>query len=792
LREVFVVPEGSQYPDQTAALAPKPSSPSASSPRSDGGSAFPVVGVGASAGGLEACKKLVEATPPGCGMAFILVQHLDPSHESMMVELLSGHTSLSVRQAADGMLIEPDNLYVIPPGAYLSVSEGALLVSAPTARHGARMAFDFLLNSMAEQLGKRAVAVVLSGTGSDGAAGLKAVKGKGGLVIAQEPAEAGYDGMPRSAIATGLVDLVLLASQIAVAIARHSQHNGLINPPTNPLPEGAARSALSRIIDLLLTKTAHDFRLYKRGTLQRRVERRMSMAKIKIQDLEGYLEYLGSDADELELLAKDLLINVTSFFRDPKVFDLLEKKIIPELVSAPTLDQPLRVWVAGCSTGEETYSLTMLLLEEIASSKAKIKLQVLASDIDTDAVATAREGLYPKAIEADVSPARLAKFFTREATGYRVSQQVRACVVFTVQDVLSDPPFSRIDLVSCRNLLIYLQPEAQAKAIGLFHFALRPAGILLLGSSETIADIKGRFEVISKPARLYRQVGRYRPGDLHFPMASGEVRNPSRRGGDLISTRPALHAALCQRLVLDKYAPAAVLVDLKHNCLFSVGPIGQYFELAVGFPNHDLLSVARPEVRPKLRTALQRAAGGKSRIVVTGGEILRDAVAAPFSISVEPVASDGEDLLLVCFIEEPKPETRRHPSRASAAGDGSRILELEQELEGTQKKLRNAIDELEASGEEQKAVNEEALSVNEEFQATNEELVASKEELQSLNEELTALNTQIQETLERQRTTSNDLQNVLQHGRRHALSGSRSQYPLFHPRNQIDLQRDPW
>jgi two-component system CheB/CheR fusion protein len=594
-----------------------------------------------------------------------------------------------------------------------------------------------------------------------GTAGLKAVKDKGGLVIVQEPAEAGYDGMPRSAIVTGLVDLVLPASRIAIAIMRHSQEHGLTSAISNDLPKGAGRSALSRIIDLLLTKTAHDFRLYKRGTLQRRVERRMSMAKIKVQNLDGYLEYLGSDTDELKLLAKDLLINVTSFFRDPKVFDLLEKKTIPELVSASTQDQPLRVWVAGCSSGEETYSLTMLLLEQIARSKAKIKLQVFASDIDTDAVATAREGLYPKTIEAVVSPTRLAKFFIKEAADYRVSPQLRSCVVFTVQDVLSDPPFSRIDLVSCRNLLIYLLPEAQAKAIGLFHFALRPHGVLLLGSSEMIADIEGRFEVISKPARLYRQIGRSRPGELHFPKALGYARNPAQRGGDQTSTRPALHAALCERLVLDKYAPAAVLIDQKHDCLFSVGPIGRYLELAVGFPNHDLLSVARPEVRPKLRTALQQARRERIRIIVAGGEMLRDAAAVRFSISVEPVASNGEDLLLVCFTEEPKPETRQWRSRAPAAGDGSRILKLQQELEDTQKKLGNAIHELEASSEEQKAVNEEALSVNEEFQATNEELVASKEELQSLNEELTALNTQIQETLERQRTTSNDLQNVL-------------------------------
>jgi two-component system CheB/CheR fusion protein len=722
---------------------------------------FPIVGIGASAGGLDACKALVEAVQAGSGIAFILVQHLDPSHESMMVELLAGHTSLNVRQAAGGMLVEPDNLYVIAPGTYLSVDDGALVVSQPTERHGARLPFDFLLNSMAERLEGRAVAVVLSGTGADGAAGLKAVKDRGGLVIAQEPAEAEYDGMPRSAIATGLVDLVLPASQIAAAIARHSQGLGLIDPLSDPLPEAATRSALTRIVDLLLTKTAHDFRLYKPGTLERRIERRMAMAAIKIQDLEAYLAFLGSDAGELELLAKDLLINVTSFFRDPKVFDLIESEIIPDLVDASAPDQTLRVWVPGCSTGEEAYSLTMLLLERIKASKARTKLQVFASDIDADAVASARDGLYPKTIEANISPARLAEFFTKEETGYRISTLLRASVVFTVQDVLSDPPFSRIDLVSCRNLLIYLRPEAQAKLIGLFHFALRPGGVLLLGSSETIPDIEGRFEIVSKPARLYRQVGRSRPGDLHFPILSGDARNPSRRGADQAAARPALHAALCQRLVLDKYAPAAVLIDHKHNCLYSVGPISRYLELAVGFPNHDLVSVARPQVRPKLRAALQRAAQEKTRVVVAGVEMVRDAAAAPFSIAVEPVESDGENLLLVCFIEEPKPEARPRRSHPMATGEGARIRQLEEELEGARKELRDSVHEQESSNEEQKAVNEEALSVNEEFQATNEELVASKEELQSLNEELTALNAQVQETLERQRTTSNDLQNVL-------------------------------
>ncbi|HLG88992.1 MAG TPA: chemotaxis protein CheB, partial [Alphaproteobacteria bacterium] len=438
-----------------------------------GSNDFPVVGIGASAGGLDACGKLMDALPAGNGMAFILVQHLDPTHESMMVDLLAGHTAMTVRQAEDGMAIEHDHLYVIPPATYLSVVGGALRLSQPQARHGARLPFDFLLHSLADEYGSRAVCVILSGTGADGSLGLKAVKGKGGLVIAQEPADAGYDGMPRSAIATGSVDLVLPVDKIAEALVDFNRRRSGAQDQNGRSPQDPAQDCLPEIIDLLRTRTTHDFTLYKPGTLARRIERRMAMAAIEGDHMDRYLEILRTDANELEVLAKDLLINVTSFFRDPKVFDFLAETIIPELVRSRSPDHPLRIWIAGCSTGEETYSLTMLFLEELAKTDVSIKLQVFASDVDPDAVASAREGLYPESIEADVSPARLARFFSKEGHSYRVLPDLRGAVVFTVQDVLADPPFSRLDLVSCRNLLIYLRPEAQAKVVSIFHFALR-------------------------------------------------------------------------------------------------------------------------------------------------------------------------------------------------------------------------------------------------------------------------------------------------------------------------------
>ena len=346
----------------------------------------------------------MDALPAGNGMAFILVQHLDPTHESMMVDLLAGHTSMDVRQATDGMPIEPEHLYVIPPGAYLSVGNGALRLSHPWARHGARLPFDFLLHSLVAEYGARAVCVILSGTGADGSLGLKAVKQRGGLVIAQDPDEAGYDGMPRSAILTGAVDLVLPVAEIPDALVEYDRRMALTGALDGSIPQDKARDRLPAIIDLLRTKTAHDFTLYKPGTLQRRVDRRMAAA-IETDDMDRYLDLLRSDPYELDLLAKDLLINVTSFFRDPKVFDLLAEKIVPDLVRSHAPDNPLRIWIAGCSTGEEAYSHAMLFREQIVATNRNVKLQVFASDIDPEAIAAAREGLYPETIEADVSPA---------------------------------------------------------------------------------------------------------------------------------------------------------------------------------------------------------------------------------------------------------------------------------------------------------------------------------------------------------------------------------------------------
>ena len=692
-------------------------------------------------------------------MAFIIVQHLDPSHNSMMVDLLAGHTSMPVLLVTDGMRIEREHVYVIPPGVYLSADEkGAMRLSKPQVRHGARLPFDFLLNSLAREHGARTVCVVLSGTGADGSLGLKAVKESGGLVIAQDIAEADYDGMPRSAIATGAVDLVLRTAKIAEALVAREQGHVFVPERKKSSAQRSVEDLLPDIIALLRTKTVHDFALYKHGTLERRVERRIALAGVKTAA--KYLDLLLRDANERDQLSRDLLINVTGFFRDAAVFDFLAKSVIHDLVRDHPPDRPLRIWVAGCSSGEETYSLAMLFREQIDASKRDVKLQIFASDVDPDAVASAREGLYPDSIEADVSAKRLAQFFAKEDRFYRISAELRSSVVFSVHDVLADPPFARLDFVSCRNLLIYLLPEAQAKVISIIHFALREGGLLLVGEAETVGVADGRFAVISKPQRIYRRVGGPRRGDFGLSTSAGDSsRLRACPGPAAAPSRQIALAEFCRRMVLEAYGPAAVLINRQLECLYFQGPVDRYLRVVSGRPVNDVIAMAREGVRTKLRSAVQRALHENVRVAMPGGRTKGAAGPSSFSIVVIPAPRDREDLLLVCFVEEPEPQVGRNGSMAPA--DVPRVVELERELEATKTELQSAVRNLEISSEEHMAINEEALSVNEEYQSTNEELLASKEELQSLNEELNALNSQLQETLERQRTTADDLQNVL-------------------------------
>ena len=716
-----------------------------------------MVGLGASAGGLEAVRKLLAALPAKSGFAFVLIQHLDPTHPSMLAELLARDTAMEVVQVTDGMPLKPNRLHVIPPQAYLALNNGALRISAPRPAAGVRMPLDFFLNSLAKEYGERAAAVILSGTGADGSVGVTAVSENGGLVIAQELDEASYAGMPRSAIATGAVNLVLPVAKIPGALINYAQHPYVVSRRRAVLPVEQPEEALDALITLLRMRTARDFAHYKTATLLRRTQRRMAAAGIT--DIEDYVKLLREDDRELALLAKDLLIHVTGFFRDPAAFAALAKTAIPGLLRQHKDDEPIRVWVPACSTGEEAYSIAMLFMEAFAAAKRSMKLQVFASDVSGDAVAYGRSGLYPDSIKADVSEDRLARFFTREHGSYRVSRDLRDAIVFTVQDVLSDPPFSHLDLVSCRNLLIYLQPNEQEKVLTLLHFALREGGYLFLGTSETIGRLTDHFEPIADMLRIFRRIGGGQPrartvapltvdrSRALWPrlVAPAEAKEPG--FGDLVKAR-----------LLEAYAPAAVLVNRKYQGLYFFGATDRYLRVAPGEPSRDLPGMLRNGLPSMFRAAVRQASQNREVATIRGGQVKRNGDTVTVTISARPVQHQGEELVLVTFADEP---ARREPSTTATVAEASRTEQAERELETTRRELELTIRDLQASNQELTSLNEEAISMNEEFQSTNEELESSREELQSMNEELTTVNSELQESLDRERKSGDDLKNIL-------------------------------
>jgi len=692
-------------------------------------------------------------------MAFVVIQHLDPTHASMMAELLASHTQMQVVQASDGLAVEPNHVYLIPPGVYLALADGGLHLSKPRERHGARLPFDFFLRSLAVECGPQAICVILSGSGSDGSLGLKAVNEQGGLVVVQTPNEAAHDGMPCSAIETGFVDLVLPVAKVPDAIIGFYRQAYVKSDRKAPSTRYAAENDLAEIIAVLSTRTSHDFSFYKRGTLQRRVERRMAMAGI--DDCAGYLQVLQDDAKERETLAQDLLINVTHFFRDAPAFDLLAHKGLPALVREHAQGQPLRIWVPGCSTGEEAYSIAMLLHEEITAAKRHIKLQVFASDVDRDCITFARNGVYTEQIQADVTPQRIDRFFVKEAGVYRIDRELRESVVFTTQNLLTDAPFSRLDLISCRNVLIYLKPEAQKRVLALFHFALRKNGVLFLGSSETTGAVSNHFEAISKKHCIFRHISSSRPGEVDFPVTVGDCGRASvPKLVRKTTTHPPPLGKVAERMLQATYIPASVLINAKREGLHFFGPTDRYLKIATGEATQDILVMAREGLSNRLREVIQQASDTQARALVTGARVERDGNQLPINIAVAPLQVQGEGFFLISFIDQAQKE-QRHIGRVETPAEASRVGELEQEIDAMRGELNSAVRGLEIANEEHKVVNEEAMSINEEFQSANEELETSKEELQSLNEELNALNVQLQETVERQRATSDDLNNIL-------------------------------
>ena len=737
--------------------------------------AFPIVGIGASAGGLAAFEAFFSAMPSGSGMAFIIVQHLAPDHKSILTELIGRYTRMQVFEVEDGMVVEPNCTYIIPPNHDMAFLNGALQLLEPAEPRGHRLPIDFFFRSLAQDQHGRAIGIVLSGTGSDGTQGVRAIKAEGGMAMAQSFESTQYDGMPRSAIATGLVDFVLPPADMPAQLIAYASHAvGKIGADSSP----GLRSddALKKIFVLLRARTGHDFSQYKQNTINRRIVRRMAVNQIK--QVDDYALYLRKNPSEVDALFRDLLIGVTSYFRDPEAFKALEQEAIVRLLSNKPASASIRVWVPGCSTGEEAYSIAILLQERMEALKTSFKLVVFATDIDSLAIEQARSGIYPGSIAADVSAERLARFFTEEPDGgfFRINKLIRDILVFSEQDVIKDPPFSKLDLISCRNLLIYMGPELQRKLVPLFHYALNPGGFLFLGTSESVGDHVQLFVMLNRTAKLYQR----KDDGVPQRVSVDRFLPPLTRGSD--ASRPAGKAAgdsaaqlrqLTERTLMLQYAPASALVNERGDILYLHGRTGEYLEPAPGEAGLNILKMARQGLRPGLTTALRKAAAKREPVAHPGLRVKTNGDFSHVNLKIQPVTSDAAAQPLFLIILEPVPEPPEE-LKGAAGGAPSRkradkrtkeietqVSTLQHELRDKEEYLQTTSEELETSNEELKSANEEMQSINEEMQATNEELETSKEELQSVNEELATVNAELQGKVADLSQINNDMNNLL-------------------------------
>ncbi|HEY7322530.1 MAG TPA: chemotaxis protein CheB [Candidatus Binatia bacterium] len=720
---------------------------------------FFIVGMGASAGGLKAFEEFFSKMPPDSGMAFVLIPHLDPGHVSMLPELLRKYTQMDVVQVKDGAEVDPNTIYVLPPNRKMAIMQGRLILTEPTEPRGLRLPIDTFFRSLAEDQESHAIAVVLSGTGTDGTLGLRAIKEHGGFAIAQDAGSAEYNGMPQSAIQTGLLDYVLAPEKIGEALVEisrtpHLRDIGLTTPPLTEFPD-----VLEKLFRLLRTKTGHDFSVYKKATIYRRVGRRMGIHKIESPS--QYLRFLEQNADEVTLLERDLLISVTQFFRDPEAFEAL-RSVIEAMLAARSTDS-FRVWVPGCATGEEVYSIAMILRECMDKLKKHFNAQIFGTDVDVDAIATARAASYPLNIANDVTPERLARFFVKENNRYTIIKDIREMALFSTQDLLRDPPFTKLDLLSCRNVLIYLDSVAQQKLLRLFHYALRPGGVLFLGSSETVGDTS--FTEVEKKWKIFkRQELPFLEGELPFPV---EISRTEPWAAPQKTQPPVqeLHLSrIAERLLLDRYAPACVVVNSSGRILYTHGATRRYLELPQGEPNLNLLEMAHGSLKSTLASLMTKRNMRKPtslkgvRVKANGGYQLLNITAIRHD-----AGHAGGELRLILF--EPampiKLKGKGKKEAPATARDQHHMAELQRELREMRQRLQATIDEMQSSNEELKSYNEEVQSVNEELQSTNEELESSKEELQSLNEELATVNAELQRKLEELTGANDDMENLI-------------------------------
>jgi two-component system CheB/CheR fusion protein len=719
---------------------------------------LPIVGIGASAGGVEALEAFFKAVPAQNGMAFVVVTHLPPDRESLLAEILGRSTKMPVVNATDAKTVEAQHVYVLPASAILTIREGQLRLRRTSAADRERTPIDVFFNSLAQDQNEHAIGIVLSGGGSDGTLGLKAIKENGGLTIAQGSnlTRPRFTEMPSSAVAAGFVDLVLPVEDIPARIVAYVQNWGAFNPER-------PSDALTKIHNLLRTRTGHDFGEYKERTFQRRVQRRMQV--LQTTKLEEYAEQLQKERDEVSALFRDLLIGVTDFFRDAGAFRALETLVIPELFEDKGADDEVRVWVSGCSTGEEAYSIAILLREQMDRMQAPPKIQIFATDIDEAAMAVARAAGYPANSVKEVSPERLQRFFVHEAGTYRLVKELRDMCIFSAHSVIRDPPFSRLDLISCRNLLIYLKPSLQGQIIPLFHYSLRPGGYLFLGLSENVSRYSELFVSLDKKNRLFRRrdlVSRPAlPLRQFLPKAQRERSPMTANEGTLLERSDMLRRIATT--IVEHFAPTYVVVDDSGAVLYYSSGTGKYLQAAAGPPNRDLVAMARPGLRADLRAALHRARESGRRVVRDRVAVQIDGGIQTISLTIEPVNEGNEVAYGVVFTDRGAIRARDEVSPTERPdGEDAMVRQIEKELEETKERLQSTIEELETANEEFRSSNEELLSVNEELQSTNEELETSKEELQSVNEELQTVNNELSSKIDELDRVNTDLNNLFQ------------------------------
>lgn len=721
-----------------------------------------VVGIGASAGGLTALREFLDPIPHDSGLSFVVVVHLSPEHESNLAGVLQSSSRIPVVQVTGRTKIEPDCVYVIPPNKNLEITDGHLILSEFEEPRGKRSPIDFFFRTLAEKH-PDGIAVLLSGSGTDGTIGMKAVKERGGVLMAQAPQDAEYDQMPRSAIATGLVDFVLPARALAEKLIqiRSSPASVVLPESVDELPDDEEQ-LLKKILTEVHTRTGHDFTGYKRSMILRRVARRMRVTSTG--GLEGYLKFLRGNPAEVQALLKDFLISVTNFFRDPAVFDLLENEVLPKLLDDKGPEEQVRIWTPGCATGEEAYSMAILLLEAADEIGERPEIQIFATDVDEDALGYGREGLYPDAIAADVSDERIERFFTRDGPYFRVSKHLRDHVLFAVHNILKDPPFAKLDLISCRNLLIYLDRRLQEKVIEVFHYALRPGGYLLLGSSESISNTSEMFRLVNKKQRIYQRKSSSPGREIFLPELPLAHLTPRRIRQRPIANYSSVHQELSDRTLhrraLETYAPPSALVDAGGTIIHLSKSAGRFLRLPGGSATLSIVKVIRDELRIQLRAALHDALEQQQSTTTAPVLMQIEGEERSVQLHVRPVPQeDGSHLALVVFADA-------NPARnvdASASGEGGneRVTYLEEELETTKARLQTTIEESETQQEELRATNEELQSINEEYKSTLEELETSKEELQSVNEELKTVNEELKAKVEALSRANNDLKNLM-------------------------------